>query len=67
MPYCDHPELPSPPAEDAVILRYISLAEFLSILDDRTLHFTRADHLPDSFIDIENQVALRGLPHTRQC
>ena len=58
MSYFDHPELPSAPAEDTVIWRYLSLAEFLNTLYQRTLHFTRVDRLCDSFLDIENLVAL---------
>jgi hypothetical protein len=61
MSYFDHPELPSAPPEDTVIWRYLSLAEFLNILNQRTLHFTRVDRLSDSFLDIENQVALSAL------
>jgi hypothetical protein len=61
MPYFDHPELPSTPAEDTVIWRYLSLAEFLNIPNDQTLHFARVDRLSDSFLDIENQVALSAL------
>jgi hypothetical protein len=61
MSYFDHPELPSAPGGDTVIWRYLSLAEFLDLLNEQTLHFSRADRLSDSFLDIENQVALSAL------
>jgi hypothetical protein len=61
MSYFDHPELPSAPAEDTVIWRYLPLAEFLNIPNDQTLHFTRVDRLSESFPDIEKQVALGAL------
>lgn len=65
MPYLDHLELPSAPAGDKVIWRYLSLAQFLNILNNQTLHFTRIDRNSDSLLDIENQVALNafaGIP-----
>jgi hypothetical protein len=61
MPYLDHLELPSAPAEDEVIWRYLSLTQFLNIVNDQTFHFTRIDRLSDSFPDIEKQVALNAL------
>jgi hypothetical protein len=61
MSYFDHLELPAAPAEETVIWQYLSLAEFLNILNDQTLHFFRVDRLSDSFLDIENQVALSAL------
>jgi hypothetical protein len=61
MSYLDHLELPPAPAGDQVIWRYLPLAQFLNILNDQTLHFTRIDHLSDSFPDVETQVALNAL------
>ena len=60
MSYLDHLELPSAPAGDEVIWRYLSLAQFLNILKNQTLHFTRIDRHPDSLLDIETQVALNA-------
>jgi hypothetical protein len=60
MSYLDHLELPSAPAGDKVIWRYLSLAQFLNILNNQTLHFTRIDRNPDSLLDIESQVALNA-------
>jgi hypothetical protein len=61
MSYLDHLELPSVPPGDEVVWRYLSLAQFLNILNDQTLHFTRIDRLSDSLLDIEKQVALNAL------
>ena len=60
MPYSDHLELPPAPAGDAVIWRYLPLAEFLNLLNEQTLHFTRIDRLSDSFPDVEKQVTLNA-------
>jgi rubredoxin len=59
--YLNHLELPSAPAGDEVIWRYLPLAQLLKILNEQTLHFTRVDRLCDYSLDIENQVALNVL------
>lgn len=42
-------ELFDTPPDDVVLSRYVSLAKYLSLLDRRALHFTRADKLGDPF------------------
>ena len=58
MPYFYHPEIPAAPAGDTTIWQYVSVAELLDLLDCSSLHLTRADHLADPSIDVENQVFL---------
>jgi hypothetical protein len=62
MPYTEHPELPRTFAEDTSIWRYFSFAQFLSLLEFRALHFTRADLLPDPFVDLVSQPTLSAFP-----
>lgn len=42
------------------IRRYFRFPEFLALLEFRSLHFTRADLLPDSFVDHINQATLKA-------
>jgi len=47
MPYKEHPEFLPPDDPNSKIWRYMDLAKFLSILDTRSLYFTRLDQLAD--------------------
>jgi len=49
MPYEDHP-VTIPPADDsAKVWRYMDLSQFMSLLERRSLYFTRADRFEDPF------------------
>ncbi len=48
MPYHNHPSC-QPPADEKAIWRYIDLAKFVSMLDDRALFFSQAARLIDPF------------------
>lgn len=43
------PNLYSPPSTDAILWRYMDFTKFVSILENRTLFFARADKLGDPF------------------
>lgn len=58
MSYFDHPELPPQPAEVASIWQYLLISDFLKLMDNRALRFTRIDRLPGSSLDVQSQVAL---------
>lgn len=47
MSYKEHPEFLPPDDPNSKIWRYMDLAKFLSILDTRSLYFTRLDQLAD--------------------
>jgi hypothetical protein len=44
------------------IWRYFAFAKFLALLEFQALHFTRVDLLPDPFVDVISEPALRALP-----
>lgn len=46
--YQEHILFP-PPANDAVLWRYMNFSKFVSLLDERALFFARADKLGDPF------------------
>ena len=47
--YLEHPYFQSPENKEAKIWRYMDIAKFLSLLDNKALHFTRSDLLDDRF------------------
>ena len=47
MPFKEHPEFLVPGSADAKIWRYMDLAKFLSLLDQRCLYFSRLDRLSE--------------------
>lgn len=47
--YLDDPIYPKPDDQDTKIWRYIDIPKFLSLIDNRALFFSRADHLGDPF------------------
>ena len=46
--YQEHPAF-QPPAEDAILWRYMDFTKFASLLDKKALYFARADKLGDPF------------------
>ena len=44
----DHPQF-TPPAEDTLLWRYMDLAKFLAMLQQKGLYFSRSDRLGDPF------------------
>ncbi|TBF85827.1 hypothetical protein [Rhizobium leguminosarum] len=45
----EHPTFIAPPDENAKIWRYMDLAKFISLLQKKSLYFTRADKFEDQF------------------
>lgn len=68
MGYDEHPLFRAPDPVDSVIWRYLDFTKFVSMLNDRTLHFARADLLGDRFEGSfpQQQVGLRGLVWARR-
>jgi hypothetical protein len=47
--YLDDPIYPKPDDKDTKIWRYLDIPKFISLIDNRALFFSRADHLGDPF------------------